>query len=147
MSTATLIPVEEYLSTSYRPDRDYIDGEVRERNVIAVEDRDDVGSPGTGRVVRREEVERVVEIAGLGVVVHRPAHITRAKRLTHLRNPRPVTVVEHPRLVRRRERARSSHGGCDDFDRLVVGRDQDRDAHAVRRLLHRCGENLSRTRG
>lgn len=33
MSTATLIPVSEYLQTTYRPDRDYIDGELRERHV------------------------------------------------------------------------------------------------------------------
>jgi Uma2 family endonuclease len=32
MKTAALIPVEEYLRTSYRPDRDYVDGEVWERN-------------------------------------------------------------------------------------------------------------------
>lgn len=31
--TATLIPVEEYLSTSYRPDREYLDGLILERNV------------------------------------------------------------------------------------------------------------------
>ena len=33
MSTATLISVEEYLRTSYRPDREYRDGVVMERNV------------------------------------------------------------------------------------------------------------------
>jgi Uma2 family endonuclease len=33
MKTAALIPVEEYLRTSYRPDRDYVDGEVQERNL------------------------------------------------------------------------------------------------------------------
>lgn len=33
MASATLIPVSEYLSTTYRPDRDYIDGELRERNL------------------------------------------------------------------------------------------------------------------
>jgi Uma2 family endonuclease len=33
MATATHIPVSEYLKTTYRPDCDYIDGEVRERNV------------------------------------------------------------------------------------------------------------------
>ena len=27
------IPVEEYLATSYRPDCDYVDGEIEERNV------------------------------------------------------------------------------------------------------------------
>jgi Uma2 family endonuclease len=33
MASTTLIPVSEYLSTTYRPDRDYIDGELRERNL------------------------------------------------------------------------------------------------------------------
>ncbi len=32
-TTQTLISVEEYLRTSYRPDCDYIDGEVLERNL------------------------------------------------------------------------------------------------------------------
>jgi Uma2 family endonuclease len=32
MKTAALIPVEEYLRTTYDPDRDYVDGEVQERN-------------------------------------------------------------------------------------------------------------------
>jgi Uma2 family endonuclease len=32
MSSATITSVQEYLSTSYRPDCDYVDGEVRERN-------------------------------------------------------------------------------------------------------------------
>ncbi len=33
MATPVLIPVEEYLRTTYRPDCDYVDGEVKERNV------------------------------------------------------------------------------------------------------------------
>src|ERR1700691_813793 len=33
MSSVAGVSVEEYLSTTYRPDCDYIDGEVRERNV------------------------------------------------------------------------------------------------------------------
>jgi Uma2 family endonuclease len=33
MKAAALVPVEEYLRTTYRPDRDYVDGEVLERNV------------------------------------------------------------------------------------------------------------------
>jgi Uma2 family endonuclease len=33
MASTTHIPVAEYLQTSYRPDREYVDGEVRERNV------------------------------------------------------------------------------------------------------------------
>lgn len=33
MATAVHLPVSEYLRTTYRPDREYIDGELRERNV------------------------------------------------------------------------------------------------------------------
>ena len=33
MSTALRISLTEYLSTSYRPDCEYVDGEIRERNV------------------------------------------------------------------------------------------------------------------
>jgi Uma2 family endonuclease len=33
MGTAVLVPVEEYLRTSYEPDYDYVDGELLERHV------------------------------------------------------------------------------------------------------------------
>jgi Uma2 family endonuclease len=33
VKAAALIPVEEYLRTAYRPDRDYVDGEVLERHL------------------------------------------------------------------------------------------------------------------
>ena len=33
MASSTLIPVSEYLNTTYRPDCDYVDGELQERNV------------------------------------------------------------------------------------------------------------------
>src|ERR1035437_6120266 len=33
MATALHIPLNEYLGINYRPDREYVDGEVRERNV------------------------------------------------------------------------------------------------------------------
>jgi Uma2 family endonuclease len=33
MATALNIPLNEYLGISYRPDREYVDGEIRERNV------------------------------------------------------------------------------------------------------------------
>ena len=32
-STPPFVPLEEYLRTSYRPDRDWIDGETKERNM------------------------------------------------------------------------------------------------------------------
>ena len=33
MATATIVPLAEYLETTYRPDRDWIDGELKERNM------------------------------------------------------------------------------------------------------------------
>jgi Uma2 family endonuclease len=33
VKTVALIPVQEYLRTAYSPDRDYVDGEVQERNL------------------------------------------------------------------------------------------------------------------
>jgi len=33
MATAIFTPVEEYLAKTWRPDREYVDGEVRERNL------------------------------------------------------------------------------------------------------------------
>jgi Uma2 family endonuclease len=32
-TVAQIVPLSDYLATSYRPDREYVDGEVRERNV------------------------------------------------------------------------------------------------------------------
>ena len=38
MAASVSVPVEEYLSTSYEPDREYVDGELLERHgVIAFE--------------------------------------------------------------------------------------------------------------
>jgi Uma2 family endonuclease len=41
MSTGTLVSLEEYLNTSYEPDLEYVDGELRDRNV---------GETGHGRI-------------------------------------------------------------------------------------------------
>ena len=37
MATTTKVPLEEYLRTSYRPDVEYVDGEIQERNVGEIE--------------------------------------------------------------------------------------------------------------
>jgi len=43
MKTAALVPLEEYLNTTYNPDCDYVDGEVLERNV-GEQDHSDIQS-------------------------------------------------------------------------------------------------------
>ena len=37
MSSATLVSVQEYLAANYRPDRDFVDGELQERNLGEIE--------------------------------------------------------------------------------------------------------------
>jgi Uma2 family endonuclease len=37
VSSATLVSIQEYLATAYRPDRDYLDGELLERNLGELE--------------------------------------------------------------------------------------------------------------
>jgi Uma2 family endonuclease len=37
MSSATLVSVQEYLASAYRPDRDFVDGELQERNLGELE--------------------------------------------------------------------------------------------------------------
>ncbi len=44
MATTAKVGVEEYLSTSYRPDVEYIDGELQERNVGEIEHSDMVAA-------------------------------------------------------------------------------------------------------
>src|SRR5258708_39435130 len=43
MKTAALVPLEEYLNTTYNPDCDYVDGEVVERN-LGEQDHSDIQS-------------------------------------------------------------------------------------------------------
>ncbi len=37
MSTTAMVSVQEYIATSYRPDRDFVDGELQERNLGELE--------------------------------------------------------------------------------------------------------------
>jgi len=55
MSSATLVSVQEYLSTSYRPDRDFIDGELQERNLGELEHSLLQGAIFAWFWIRREE--------------------------------------------------------------------------------------------
>jgi hypothetical protein len=51
MATISRVRLEEYLDLSFRPDREYVDGEIRERNVGKWEHACQ-GSGAIGRVVR-----------------------------------------------------------------------------------------------
>jgi len=60
MGAATLVSVEEYLSTSYSPDREYIDGRIVERNL---------GELTHGRIQRRLIVYFDLRAKKLGIEV------------------------------------------------------------------------------
>src|SRR5271163_4636806 len=58
MAVGTLVSVEEYVHTSYRPDCDYVDGEVRER---------DLGEHSHGRLQLRIGAWFLAREARLGI--------------------------------------------------------------------------------
>ncbi len=55
MSSTTLVSVQDYLATCYRPDRDFVDGELRERNLGELEHSLLQGAIFAWFWIRREE--------------------------------------------------------------------------------------------
>ena len=84
MGSATLITVEEYLRSSYSPDREYVDGEIVERNL---------GEKTHGRIQRRLVTYLDSRSSNLGIEVI-PEQRVQVKR-TRFRVP-DVTVVKLP---------------------------------------------------
>lgn len=86
MGAATLVSVEEYLSTSYSPDREYIDGRIVERNL---------GERTHGRVQRRLIVYFHLRSKELGIEVIPEQRVQVSS--TRFRIP-DVTVVKTSQL-------------------------------------------------
>ena len=107
--------------------------------MITVEHGDDVDAAGACGILGGDEVKRMVQVAGLGVIVHRPLDVSGTERRAHLGDPVPIPVVEHPGLVGRCELARGRNGRRQHLERLVVGRDQHRDPEAAWRRRDRLG--------
>lgn len=86
MGSATLIPVEEYLRTSYSPDREYIDGEIVERNV---------GEKTHGRIQRKliTFLDARAKQLGIEVIPEQRVQVSKARfripDLTVLKLPQP----------------------------------------------------------
>jgi len=97
MSTVTTVQLTEYLKTSYRPDREYIDGEILERNVGEWEHSDLQTAIATYLRQRRNEL-------GILVVVEQRVQVKatrfRIPDVTVLLGPRPASgiVTEPPFL-------------------------------------------------
>lgn len=84
MGSATLIPVEEYLRSSYSPDREYVDGEIVERNL---------GEKTHGRIQKRLIVYLDARSRKFGIEVI-PEQRVQVSR-TRFRVP-DVTVIKLP---------------------------------------------------
>ncbi len=96
MSSAVLISVSEYLSTSYSPDREYIDGEVRERNLGEYDH-----SRMQGRLhfylMAREKLWGVKALVEQRVQV-KPTRF-RVPDVIVIAGPRPARIVVRPPLL------------------------------------------------
>ncbi len=84
MGSATLISVEEYLRSSYSPDREYVDGEIVERNL---------GEKTHGRIQKRliTYLDARSQKFGIEVIPEQRVQVSR----TRFRIP-DVTVVKLP---------------------------------------------------
>src|SRR5271169_6042253 len=98
MSSTTLVSVQDYLATSYRPDRDFVDGELQERNLGELEHSLLQGAIFAWFWTRREEwnilplVEQRVQVA--------PTRF-RVPDVTVLRSgqPREPIITEPPLIL------------------------------------------------
>ena len=97
MATNTVIPVSEYLSTTYRPDCDYVDGEVQERN-LGERDHADLQSRLVFLLCQPENAQHVTARSELRVQVSSTRF--RVPDVCVLRKgaPRDQIVIEPPLL-------------------------------------------------
>ncbi len=97
MTSATVLSLSEYLDTNYRPDREYIDGELRERNAGKWEHAR-VQALLAAWFIHRETLWNVV--TSTGQRVHISADRVRIPDLVVLRpGPQPDILVDPPLLV------------------------------------------------
>ena len=72
MATTTHIPLREYLRTSYRPDREHVDGDLRERNAGKFEHAR-IHAPLTIRFGNHERERGIIVITEQRIQVARAA--------------------------------------------------------------------------
>ena len=94
--------------------------EIPPRRKIGVEHQND------RRVsLARGRGQPVIEVSGLGALVVRPCHMTRADALAVRPQPVPPCIVKHPdRRIGIVERQRAQDRPFEDFERLIVGADR-----------------------
>ena len=124
MSTATTVSYTEYLNTNYRPDREYIDGKLLERNVGEWEHSDLQTAIAAYLRQRKNEL-------GIQVVVEQRVQVKptrfRIPDVTVLIGPRPASgiVTEPPflciEILSPEDRIREMRERVDDYLNFGVG--------------------------
>jgi Uma2 family endonuclease len=97
MATTTHIPLSEYLETSYRPDREYVDGEVRERNV-GIWEHARVQALMAGWLGNHEMPWGISGVIGQRIQVS-PTKVRVPDLAVLIAGPQPDTLVDPPLLV------------------------------------------------
>lgn len=118
MGATTLVPVEEYLATSYEPDCEYVDGALVERNVGEL-DHSDLQSEIVAWFRARRTTLRIFAFAGLRVQVSPTRFRVLDVCLVHrtkpsepiLRTP-PLAVIE---IVSKDDRMTAMQEKIDDY--------------------------------
>lgn len=123
MATATLIPVEEYLTTSYEPDREYIDGLAVERN-LGEYDHGRMQTCLGAWLFRRERewnirvvVEQRVTVAAKRYRVPDVCIISRDRAIEPVITDPPLACIE---VLSREDRLRSIEQKIEDYTAMGV---------------------------
>lgn len=118
MPTSAAIPVEEYLSTSYHPDREYVDGMVLERN-LGERTHARLQALVLGYALRHEKKWRVVALPEQRVQVRVNRFRVPDDCLIPVEDP-DEPVVRHPPIVcieilSREDRMAAMHDKINDY--------------------------------
>ncbi|HEY7390496.1 MAG TPA: Uma2 family endonuclease [Bryobacteraceae bacterium] len=97
MATGTLIPVEEYLHTSYEPDMEYVDGQLVERSVG--ERRHSRVQTVVAAELQRRETERGFEVFVEQRIIIQPRRYRVPDICVKAVPYDPVPVLERPDLI------------------------------------------------
>ncbi|MBV8069185.1 MAG: Uma2 family endonuclease [Acidobacteriaceae bacterium] len=93
MSAITVVPLGEYLSTVYRPDREYVDGQLLERN-LGEWDHARLQGLLYGFLLKHEKEWKILVVPEQRVQV-KPTRF-RVPDITVLTGPAPVDIVRTP---------------------------------------------------
>lgn len=123
MATAALIPVEEYLETSYEPDREYIHGQVVQRNLGEYDHSNLQTALATWLRIRAREwkirviVEQRVRVAGKRYRVPDVCIISREQPIEPVITHAPLACIE---ILCQDDRLRSIEEKVGDYTALGV---------------------------